>query len=1151
MVHSQGEMTLTSPDASGPSVSSPPRSTLRIARVRRDYNRWVANQTLEDYALRFTAKSARRWSAWRVANTALGAVSFLALEAIGGTITVGYGFPNAVAAILAVSLLIFLAGAPISYYAARYGVDIDLLTRGAGFGYLGSTFTSLIYAGFTFIFFAIEAAILASVLQLTFGIPPPIGYLLCAVAVVPLVTHGITFISRFQLWTQPIWIALHIIPFVAIGLHGEGSWNAWTGYAGADGSHAGFQLLPFGLAASVVFSLIAQIGEQVDFLRFVPVAADGRRGVGWWCAVLGGGSGWIIPGALKMLAGSFLAVLVLSAGGAIADAVQPTQMYRLAFTYIIPSAPIAYAVTACFIVLSQIKINVTNAYAGSIAWSNFFSRLTHSHPGRVVWLIFNIAIALLLMNLGVYQAIEHTLSIYSDIAAAWVGALVADLVVNKPLGLSPRHIEFKRAHLYDFNPVGVGAMTAGGVLSIGFSAGLAGDAAQAFAPFLGFAVAFALAPAIAAATRGRYYLARKPRAHWARQGSLQCVICEHAFEPEDTAYCPAYAGPICSLCCSLDARCHDSCKPAASRGVNQILNPVRRLLPPAWQAAFTSTLGRFAVTYGLFVLVIGLLMLAVFAPTARALPAAHDLLALAFLRAFVVVLLIAGVAAWLLVLALESQRVAQEETRRQTALLMTEISAHRRTDAALQKAKEAAEAANMAKSRFVVGVSHELRTPLNAILGYAQLIETDPAVPERRREGLRVIRRSGEHLAALVEGLLDVSKIEAGRIDLYRDEVRLPDLLDQMVNMFRLQAETKGVRFVFTRPRHLPEVVYTDERRLRQILINLLSNAIKFTREGQVGFGVTWQRELAEFEITDTGIGIAPSELQKIFEPFHRVEGRGQPSTGGVGLGLTITKLLTEIMGGQIVVTSEPGRGSRFRVKLMLSEVVRPSLPVPRGPVWRGYVGPRMTVVVADDNDTHRALLRDILPPLGFILLEARDGAECLDLAGQFKPDLFLIDISMPGVDGWGAARALREAGHTDAAIIMVSANAGELRERSGAAAHDDVLAKPFQISALLDKIGRLLHLVWIAEDDAESADAAAVSASRALEQRHLDELRRLGSIGYMRGIRNRLDELEAELPPAAAYLAELRRHVVEFRIDDFLAALDRAEHRVTVDGPA
>lgn len=190
----------------------------RIVRVRREYNQWVANQTLEDYALRFTAKAARRWSSFRVANTALGGISFLALEAIGATITIGYGFTNAVAAIVTVAALIFATSLPISYYAARDGVDIDLLTRGAGFGYIGSTVTSLIYASFTFIFFAIEAVILASMLKAYFGIPPAIGFVLCSVAVVPLVTHGITFISRVQLWSQPLWIVLQLLPFAVIAL---------------------------------------------------------------------------------------------------------------------------------------------------------------------------------------------------------------------------------------------------------------------------------------------------------------------------------------------------------------------------------------------------------------------------------------------------------------------------------------------------------------------------------------------------------------------------------------------------------------------------------------------------------------------------------------------------------------------------------------------------------------------------------------------------------------------------------------------------------------------------------------------------------------------------------------------------------------------
>lgn len=180
----------------------------RIFRVRRNYNKWVANQTLEDFALRFTGKAARRWSAGRVANTALGAISFLALEAIGGAITLNYGFTNAVAAIAVVSAVIFLLGLPVSYYAARYGVDIDLLTRGAGFGYLGSTLTSLIYASFTFIFFALEAAIMAMALEVLFGLPLTLGYVVSSLVAIPLVTHGITYISRFQLWTQPVWVVL-------------------------------------------------------------------------------------------------------------------------------------------------------------------------------------------------------------------------------------------------------------------------------------------------------------------------------------------------------------------------------------------------------------------------------------------------------------------------------------------------------------------------------------------------------------------------------------------------------------------------------------------------------------------------------------------------------------------------------------------------------------------------------------------------------------------------------------------------------------------------------------------------------------------------------------------------------------------------------
>jgi hypothetical protein len=178
----------------------------KIFRIRRDYNSWVADETLEDYALRYTPRHFRKWSEWRVANTAFGATSFLALEAIGGAIALSYGFSNALWAILVVGLITFLTGLPISYYAAKYGLDMDLLTRGAGFGYLGSTLTSLVYASFTFIFFALEAAILGLALQMALGWPLPLCYLIASLGVVPLVMHGITLISRLQLWSQPIWL---------------------------------------------------------------------------------------------------------------------------------------------------------------------------------------------------------------------------------------------------------------------------------------------------------------------------------------------------------------------------------------------------------------------------------------------------------------------------------------------------------------------------------------------------------------------------------------------------------------------------------------------------------------------------------------------------------------------------------------------------------------------------------------------------------------------------------------------------------------------------------------------------------------------------------------------------------------------------------
>ena len=249
----------------------------RIVRVRRNYNRWVANETLEDYALRFTAKSARKWSNFRVANTAIGAISFLALEAIGGAITINCGFTNAVAAIMAVSAIIFVTGIPIAYYASTYGVDIDLLTRGAGFGYIGSTITSLIYASFTFLFFAIEAAIMSLALELWVGLPLSIGYVVSSIVVIPLVTHGITFISKLQLWTQPIWIGLQVLPFAAVAIYDPGAFAEWSRFGGQAGANGqSFDLILFGIAFDSGF-FVDRANRRTGRFLAVPSGSSGQQ----------------------------------------------------------------------------------------------------------------------------------------------------------------------------------------------------------------------------------------------------------------------------------------------------------------------------------------------------------------------------------------------------------------------------------------------------------------------------------------------------------------------------------------------------------------------------------------------------------------------------------------------------------------------------------------------------------------------------------------------------------------------------------------------------------------------------------------------------------------------------------------------------------
>lgn len=1123
---------------SEPSPATPPATdpVQRVVKVRRDYNHWVANETMEDYALRFTPRSFRRWSALRVGNTAFGSASFLVLEAVGATMLVGYGFINSFWAILAIGLIIFLVGMPISLYAARHGVDMDLLTRGSGFGYIGSTISSLVYACFTFILFALEAAIMAYALELAFGIPPAWGYLICALVVIPLVTHGITVISRIQTFTQPIWLFLLALPFVYVFNQDASVLAGLWQYPGAAGGDGGFNWHLFGAAMTVGIALITQMGEQADYLRFMPerTEANKRR---WLAGVVLGGPGWVVMGVIKMLGGALLAWMLLEQGMSVERAVDPNQMYLLGFGLVFDSAAWAVGITALFVIVSQLKINVTNAYAGSLAWSNFFSRLTHSHPGRVVWVVFNVLIALLLMEMNVFQALGQVLGLYSNVAISWIVAVAADLVINKPMGWSPRGIEFKRSHLYDINPVGVGAMLVASALSIATFVGLFGEGLQAFAPFVAMGAALVVSPLIAWWTKGRYYLARPPEPPVL--GQRKCTVCGEHFEVEDTSYCPAYRGTICSLCCTLDARCGDLCKPHA-RISAQWSALLKRSLPSKLLPYLDAGLGHYLLLTGGVVSLLLLLLGLIYYHEVQALgPEAATVLDGAFLKVFVALLIVSGTGVWWMVLTHKSRHVAQEESNRQTQLLVHEIESHKRTDEQLQNARRVAEQANSAKSRYLTAISHELRTPLNSILGYAQILDGDEAIPPNRRQAVTVIRKSGDHLLSLIEGTLDIARIEGGKLTLEPRPLAFPAFMQQIVGMFELQARDKGLRFEYEPVGNLPEVVRADEKRLRQILINIIGNAVKFTARGSVRVRLAWRHEMATVEVEDSGPGIEAEELARVFEPFERGRSARAGATAGTGLGLTISRMLTDLMGGELTVESTPGRGSTFRVRLFLPQLHgrQAEEAVPR--VRRvGYKGVRRRVLVVDNERVDRELLLSVLEPLGFEVAQAASGEECLECIASVRPHLVFMDLAMGGIDGWETLRRLRAGEHRDVPAAIISANAFDKNlENDVGIGPEDFMLKPIRVEDVLDWIGRRLELEWVCAE-APAAPPPVVAASTASEPLKLPsaaarrELDAVIELGYLRGILTRLADIENTEPECAAFVRVAREMARAFRFD-------------------
>ena len=419
-----------------------------------------------------------------------------------------HGTGNALLGIGVFAVVIMLTGIPLAYYAARYNVDLDLITRGSGFGYYGSVITNVIFATFTFIFFATEGSIMAQGLQLGLHVPLWLGYLLSTVIIIPLVAYGMSLLSKLQVWTTPLWIVMMVIPFAYLLFTHPDSLGSFFDYSGEKGD-GGVNLGSVMLAAGVCLSLIAQIAENIDYIRFMPpkTPENTRR---WWTAVLLAGPGWVLFGATKQIIGLFLAVYIIANVADGADiANQPVHQFLEIYQDMMPPW-LAMTLAVILVVISQVKINVTNAYSGSLAWTNSFTRVTRTYPGRLVFLVVNLLISLVLMEANMFDFLNDILGFYANLAMAWIVVVASDIAINKYLlGLSPKHPEFRRGMLYNWNPVGVVSLVLSGGVSIAMFFGLFGSAIQPYSPIAAVVLAVLCPPIMALLTGGRYYLRRE------------------------------------------------------------------------------------------------------------------------------------------------------------------------------------------------------------------------------------------------------------------------------------------------------------------------------------------------------------------------------------------------------------------------------------------------------------------------------------------------------------------------------------------------------------------------------------------------------------------------------------------------------------------